>query len=78
MKHVSPQYHIVFDQQFTSTGIPENKTPENWDNLFQHECWQANFDSNHDNTTTKLELDSTTLLQDRDSHLVASNRGRKK
>ena len=60
-KHISSQYHIVFDEQFTSTGIPECKMPDNWDNLFQHERWQANFDPNDPNTTTKLELNSTTF-----------------
>ena len=66
-KHISPQYHIVLDEQFTSTGILESNMPENWDNLFQHERWQANFDTNDAYTTTKLELDSTTFQENWDS-----------
>ena len=46
-----------------------NNLHQHWDNLFQHERWQANFDPNDTNTTNKLELDSTTFQQDWDSML---------
>lgn len=63
-KHISPQYHIVFDENFTTTGITENKMPENWDELFQAETWKANYDPNDYKTTHKLELDSNSFQQD--------------
>ena len=35
--YISPQFHIVFDDDFTiTTTMITNKLPDNWDNLFKN------------------------------------------
>ena len=37
--YISPQFHIVFDDNFTiTTASITNKLPDNWDNSFKNHC----------------------------------------
>ena len=52
--HISPQYHIVFDEQFTTVNQNTNETKlsNNWDYLFENERWESNTQLNNTNTNT--------------------------
>jgi hypothetical protein len=40
MTHVSPQYHVVFDNQFTTvSGSPANSTEDFYEKLYQDSAW---------------------------------------
>ena len=60
--HISPQYHIVFDEQFTTANNNKNETkpPNNWDYLFTKEYWEANTNLNNSN----INKTSYTFIED--------------
>ena len=38
-RYISPQFHIVFDNDFTTTTTRiTNKLPDGWDNIFKKHC----------------------------------------
>merc|ERR1712071_733174 len=65
--HISPQYHIVFDEQFTTANNNkiETKPPNNWDYLLTKEYWKANKNLNNSN----INKTSYTFIEDWNSQL---------
>ena len=65
--HISPQYHIVFDEQFTTANNNkiETKPPNNWDYLLTKEYWEANTNLNNSN----INKTSYTFIEDWNSQL---------
>ena len=46
--HVSPQYHVIFDEQFTTVEYLRNgETPPNWRELFTH-CSEQSTEEDYD------------------------------
>ena len=44
--HISPQYHLVFDDSFTTVGTQKTNTlPDNWDVLYRYHRSYVNFDT---------------------------------
>ena len=54
--YISPQYHIVFDEQFTTANNnnSKTKTPNNQGYLFTKEYWEANTNLNNSNINNTL------------------------
>ena len=63
--HISPQYHIVFYEQFTTANNNNTKPPNNWDYLFTKEYWEADTTLNNPKTNTT----SYTFIEDWNSQL---------
>ena len=54
-KNVSPQYHLVYDEWFTTVKSAEDIPPDNWEDLFIHHRERADYD--YDVVTPKLDVE---------------------
>lgn len=53
--HISPQYHVVFDDSFTTCDVfHTNRLPYNWDDLYKNKRYEIEFDEDN-----KWKLDKT-------------------
>ena len=54
-KHVSPQYHVLIDQKFTSIENPK-LLPTEWQNLVENNSWTLNFDVSDKTETLDISM----------------------
>ena len=53
--HLAPQYHIIFDDNFTTCDVQETDIlPDNWDDLYKNKRFEIEFDEHN-----KWTLDKT-------------------
>ena len=68
-KHISPQYHMIFDEGFTNIYETKNIMPKEWQSLFENETWKSAHDEDVTNKLNDKNEESYTFTQDWNSQI---------